>query len=66
MQNGYNYIYSRALQYKPTIDLSEVKTAPTECKAKWFQMMSSAYLHDSKTPQNVLMLIQWENLHVSK
>ena len=36
-----------------TVDFGEVKTSPTECKEKCFQMMSSAYLHFSKAPQNV-------------
>ena len=41
IDHGHSY-YSR---------FCEVKTAPTECKEKCFQMMSSAYL------QNVLMLM---------
>ena len=40
-----------------TVDFGELKTAPTECKEKCFQMTSSAYLHYSNTPQNVLMLM---------
>ena len=40
-----------------TIDFEEVKTVPTECKEKCFQMMAPAYLHYSKAPQNVLMLM---------
>ena len=40
-----------------TVDLGEVKTAPTECKEKSFQMISSAYLLLSKAPLNVLMLM---------
>ena len=40
-----------------TEDFGEVKTAPTECKEKCFQMVSSAYLHYSEAPQNVLMLM---------
>ena len=40
-----------------TVDFGEVKTAPTECKEKCFQMMSPAYLHYSKAPKNVLMLM---------
>ena len=36
------------------VDFEEVKTAPTECKEKCFQMMSSSYLHCSKAPQNEL------------
>ena len=39
-----------------TVDIGEVKTAPSECKEKCFHMMSSAYLHYSKAPQNVLMI----------
>ena len=37
------------------VDFGEEKTAPTECQEKCFHMMSSAYLHYSKAPQNVLM-----------
>ena len=33
-----------------TVDFDEVKTVPTECKEKGFQMMSPAYLHHSKAP----------------
>ena len=33
-----------------TVDFGEVKTAPTECKEKCFQIMSFAYLHYSKAP----------------
>ena len=40
-----------------TEDFGEVKTAPTECKEKCFQMVSSAYLHYSEAPQNVLVLM---------
>ena len=39
------------------VDFGEMKTTPTKCKEKFFQMMSSAYLHHSKAPQNVLMLM---------
>ena len=39
------------------IDFGVVKTAPTECKEKSFQMVSSAYLRSSKAPQNLLMLM---------
>ena len=45
--------YTRLL----TVDFGEVKRAPTECKEKFFQMMSSVYLHYSKAPQNVLILM---------
>ena len=38
------------------VDYSEVKTA-LECKEKCFQIISSAYRHYSKAPQNVLMLM---------
>ena len=40
-----------------TVDFGEVKTAPTECKEKYFQMTSSAYFCCSKAPQRVLMLV---------
>ena len=30
------------------VHFGETKTAPTECKEKGFQMISSACLHDSK------------------
>ena len=40
-----------------TVDFGEVKTVPTQSKEKCSQMMSSAYLHYSKAPQNVLMLM---------
>ena len=40
-----------------TVDFGEVKTADTECKEKCFQLMSSAYLHYNKAPQNVLVLM---------
>ena len=33
----------------------EVKTAPTECKERCFQIMSSAYHHYNKKPHSVLM-----------
>ena len=45
-----------------TVDFGEVKTPATECKEKCFQMMSSSYLHYSKAPQNVLMLM----IHLKK
>ena len=32
-----------------SVDLGEVKTAPTECKEKCFKVKSSAYLHCRKT-----------------
>ena len=44
--------YTRLL----TVDFGEVKRAPTECKEKFFQMMSSSYLHYWKAHENVLML----------
>ena len=40
-----------------TVDFVEVKTAPTECKEKCFQMKTSVYLHYSETPTDVLMLM---------
>ena len=43
------------LTKKVTVDFGEVKIVPTKCKEKCFQMTSSAYLHHSKAPQNVLM-----------
>ena len=39
------------------VNFGEVKTAPTECKEKCFQMTSTPYIHQSKAPQNVLMLM---------
>ena len=39
------------------VDFGEVKTVPTECKEKCFQMMTSTYLHYSKAPQTVLVLM---------
>ena len=39
------------------VDFGEVKTAPTESKEKCFQVTSSAYLHYSKAPHNVLTLM---------
>ena len=40
-----------------TADFGEMKASPTECKEKCFHMISSACLHYSKAPQNVLMLM---------
>ena len=40
-----------------TVDFGELKTAPTECKETFFQIMSPAYHHCSKAPRNVLMLM---------
>ena len=55
------YIYNETCR-KPcarttTVDFGEVKTTTTECKKKFFEMMSHAYLHCSKAPQNKLMLM---------
>ena len=36
--------FDRAQNQELTVDLDEVKTAPTECKLKCFQMMSSSSL----------------------
>ena len=49
-------------RFQFTEDFREVKTAPTECKEKCFQMMSPAHLHYSKAPKNVLMLL----IHLGK
>ena len=38
------------------VDFGEAETAPTDCKEKCF-LMRSAYLHYSKAPQIVLMLM---------
>ena len=43
--------------YKLTVDFGEVKTVPTECKEKCFQITSSAYLLYSKAAKHVLMLM---------
>ena len=53
----FNETWQISLHHQLTLDFGEVKTAPTECKEKCFQMMLSAYLHYTKAPQNVLMLI---------
>ena len=47
---------------KITVDFGELNTSPTECNEKWFQMMSFAYLHYGKAPQNMLMLM----IHLKK
>ena len=38
-------ISKHRIKFHFSVDFGEVKTAPTECKEKCFQMMSSAYLH---------------------
>ena len=50
-------IFSKICTLAILLDLGEVKTAPTECQEKCFQMVPPAYLHYGKAPQNVLMLM---------
>ena len=52
---------TRKVKQEITVDFGEVKIAATKCKVKCFQMMSSAYLHFSKAPQNVLMFMTNQN-----
>ena len=53
-------IYLRVTQRALLIILSKTmqnQLFPNKCKEKCFQMMSSAHLHNSKAPQNVMMLM---------